>query len=253
MKVSCRNKIFDTYSQVEAEKKGIKYLVDWRKANKGDWILADDGKVLEVLGRRKHSSKSKKPIYLIRTGFGETPTYRKKIFAQSAWDYDRDKYDRSIKFKVKPTTLQMAFINCLVENYEIGQNGLWKPSELIEAYLHTYQDNNPNQALKRALWILKKDTVKEKLSLLLKDKLEKVGINDEYVAEKLKEFIEDPEAPHSVRLTALGKASDLLGHNAKTQEQRTDTVFMLSDTERKKLQIQRTKLLKNDGKEIAES
>ena len=185
MKVSCRNRIFDIYDQVEAEEKSIKYLVDWRSANKGDWILTDDGKVVEVLGRRDHCSKAKKPIYLIRTGYGETPTYRKKIFARKAWDYDRDKYNMSIKFRVKPTTLQAAFLNCLIENFALGQNGMWKPSELIEAYMHIYQDNNPSQALQRDLWILKKDTVKEKLSLLLKDKLEKVGINDEYVAENI--------------------------------------------------------------------
>ena len=252
MKDSCRNRIFDIHDQRDADEQGIKYLVDWRSANKGDWILTDDGKVIEVLGRRNHSSKAKKPIYLIRTGYGETPTYRKKIFAQKAWDYDRDKHDRSIKFKVKPTVLQTAFIGCLIENFALGQNGMWKPSELIEAYMHTYQDNNPSQALQRALWILKKDTVKEKLSLLLKDKLEQVGINDEYVAKKLKSFIEDIDAPHSVRLTALGKASDLLGHNAKTQEHRSDTVFILSEADRIKLDVERKQILKGNN-EIVEA
>ena len=67
------------------------------------------------------------------------------------------------------------------------------------------------------------------------------------MAEKLKSFIEDPDAPHSVRLTALGKASDLLGHNAKTQEHRSDTVFILSDADRKKLDVERKQILNGNN------
>ena len=70
----------------------------------------------------------------------------------------------------------------------------------------------------------------------MKDKLIEKGLDDDYVADKLKGFIEDKGAPHSVRLQALNKASDLLGHSLKVKkEQFQETVIMLSDDDKKEL------------------
>ena len=70
----------------------------------------------------------------------------------------------------------------------------------------------------------------------MKDKLIEKGLDDDYVVDKLKGFIEDKGAPHSVRLQALNKASDLLGHNIKVKkEQVQETVMILSDEDKKKL------------------
>ena len=137
---------------------------------------------------------------------------------------------------VKPTVLQEAFLSYLVENCTPDKKGMWIASDLIQAYMATYQDNNPSNALKRAMWILRKDTCKEYISMAMKDKLKERGLDDEYVADKLKDFIEDKTAPHSVRLSALNKASDLLGHNKKVKSEETqDTIVMLSDADKKQL------------------
>ena len=71
----------------------------------------------------------------------------------------------------------------------------------------------------------------------MKDKLIEKGLDDDYVADRLKGFIEDKNAPHSVRLQALNKASDLLGHNNKKvkKEQVQETVMILSDDDKKQL------------------
>lgn len=247
MEVKCRNKVFDIFSEVDALSLGIRYTGDWRGAKKGSWILTADKKVLQVLGVRKLNAKTKKPIYAIRTGYGETPTYKHNIYGAKCKDYHKDVYLKGkLTRKVSSTALQTAFLNYLVEYCEPDQKGMWLASDLIQAYMMTYQDNNPNQALQRALWILKKDTSKEFMSMAMKDKLETVGVDDEYVAEKLKDFIEDKNAPHSVRLQALGKASELLGHNKVTKkEDSSEQVMILGDNEKK--------LLNKDKKDFAQS
>lgn len=58
MEVTCRNKVFDEFTVEEAKILGIKYKEDWRNADKGDWILTSDDKVLK-------SSKSDKRIKVI--------------------------------------------------------------------------------------------------------------------------------------------------------------------------------------------
>ena len=84
--------------------------------------------------------------------------------------------------------------------------------------------------------------------MAMKDKLVEKGLDDDYVADKLKDFIENKNAPHSVTLHALNKASDLLGHNKKIKSEDTkDTVIMLSDADKKQLKSKQvnSNILKN--------
>ena len=237
MRIQCRNRQFDVYEHTQAEEQGIQIVPDWRQASKGDWIETADKKILQVLGRTKLNTKTKKPIFAIRTGFGKTPTYKHNIYAAKCPDYQWDVFLKGkLSRAVKTTVLQQAFLEYLVENCQPDMKGMWIASDLIQAYMAVYQDNNPTNSLRRALWILKKDSAKEFMSMKMKDKLIEKGLDDDYVADKLKGFIEDKAAPHSVRLQALNKASDLLGHNNKVKkEQVQETVMILSDDDKKEL------------------
>ena len=50
-----------------------------------------------------------------------------------------------------------------------------------------------------------------------------------------KNFIEDIDAPASTRLQALNRVSDILGHVEKKESKTEQTVFMLSDGDKKLL------------------
>ena len=89
MKVKCRNRSFDVFKRSEADALGMVYRSDWRNASHGDWILTADDIVLRVLGRRIcKEGKNKKASYLIRTGYGETPTYKPQMYARKIADYE---------------------------------------------------------------------------------------------------------------------------------------------------------------------
>jgi len=237
VQVKCRNRIFDVYTQSEADDDEIPYTSDWRNAEVGDWILTDDEKVLEVLGRRQRKHKSyKKPVVFIRTGYGETPTYKQRIHAKKRADYEWDsRYKKGLRYNVKPTALQTAFMENLLGGGKMAADGMWTTESIINAYQSVYAENNPSVSLRRGLAILRKKTVKEHMSKIMRPVLVDKGIDDDYVAEKLKNFIEDLDVPAGTRFMALGKASDLLGHSEKEKEERAQTVFMLSDGDKKLL------------------
>ena len=251
MQVVCRNKVFEGYEVSQAEEKGLKFSKDWRNASKNDWILTADGKVIQVIGRRDYKKDRKKKVYLIRTGYGETPTYKPKIYARKQPDYEWDiRYKKNLVRNVKPTALQSAFIQQLVDYFEPDDKGMWKIPDIIDAYMSVYCDNNPSSSLRRAMAILRKDTVKEVMSSLMKDRLENIGVDDDYVASKYKNFIEDIDAPASTRLQALNRVSDILGHVKKEENKTEQTVFMLSDGDKKllaqhKKQLPDKELIKN--------
>jgi len=232
------------------------YRSDWRNASDGDWILTADDIVLRVLGRRIcKEGKNKKASYLIRTGYGETPTYKPQMYARKMQDYEWDnRYKKNLVRNVKPTALQSAFIQQLVDYFEPDERGIWKIPDLMDAYMSVYSDNNPSNALRRALAILRKESVKQVMSEQMKDRFLNIGVDDDYVANKYKNFIEDAGSPANTRLQALNRVSDILGHVKKEEKNTEHTVVMLTDGD-KKLLAQHKKQLPDDklsnGKEIS--
>ena len=245
MEVKCRNRIFDVFDRNESRILGIKFTEDWRNAKKGNWILTSDNKVLQVLGRRETKKKShKKPIIFIRIGYGEVPTYKSAIYAREYSDWHWDNGHRYDLIKdVKPTLKQSMFIDELIRLGDIDSKGMWSYDSIVSAYQTVYKDNNPTSSLQRGLHILKKKRVKEHMSKLMKDKFDDIGVTDEYVADKYKNFIEDKKISAGVRLNALNKVSELKGHTEKeTQQIEGTSIYALSDSDKKVLKAASIKI-----------
>jgi len=205
--------------------------------------------VLQVLSRRTVKRKDrKKDIEHIRIGYGEVPTYKSNIYAKRYPDWHWDKGHRyDYTRDVKPTVLQTSFINNLTQYGEMTEDGMWTPDSIISCYQNVYSDNNPTSSLKRGMAILKKERVKEHMSELMKDKFDNVGVTDDYLAQKIKDFIEDEEIPAGVRFNALKSATELRGHFEKTKEvEEGKTVIMLSDGDKRMLAEARVALSDKD-------
>ena len=255
MEVKCRANTFEVYTIEEAKALKIKVKKNWRKAEKGDWIQTNDDKVLQVVNKVVSKRKErKKDITFIRTGYGPVPTYKANIYAKQYPDWWQDNgYRYDLTRDVKPTLKQSTFIQNLLHYGDLGEDGMWTADSIVSSYQQIYRDNNPNTSLQRGLAILRKKRVKEYMSELMKDKLVDVGLDDDYVALKYKEFIEDNKVPANVKLNALNKVSDLLGHNVKQTEQiEGSTVIMLSDGDKKMLAKARKVLSDKEIKQLME-
>ena len=114
--------------------------------------------------------------------------------------------------------MQKRFLDVLVEIGDVDQNGMWTNESVVNAYQSVFRDNNPTNSLKRGNIILKKKRIKEHMSELMKDKLTAIGLDDDYVAENLRKFVEDEKITPNVRLSALNRVSTLLGHDEKKIE-----------------------------------
>ena len=253
MQVKCRNQIFDVFDKKEAESLNIIFTSDWRNAEKGDWILTSDDKVVKVLNKRTTIKKShKKPITFIRIGYGEVPTYKSGIYSREYKDWHWENGHRyELTKDIKPTLKQSMFVDKLVELGDIDKEGMWSYESIVSAYQNVYKDNNPNTSLQRGLHILRKKRVKEHMSKLMKDKFDDIGVTDEYVAVKYKNFIEDDDISAGVRLNALNKVSELKGHTIKeTQQIEGTSVYALSDADKKVLKAASIKISDTQIKEF---
>lgn len=239
MKVECRGKTFDVYTEEKARELGIEPIKDWRQAEVGEWIQTQDGKILQVTGKRKaNPSNVKKSYIFIRTGYGECGVHKKHVYAQKQPDYYRDRYyfGKDLIKNVRPTAKQRTFVDALFLNGKTDKMGMWDAESIILAYQTIYRDNNPEQALRRGMGILKRKHIREYIAMNMRDKLGALGLDDDYVANKYREMIEDIEIPAATKLNALNRVSDMLGHLAKEKrEEHVEGVFALSDGDIKKL------------------
>ncbi len=70
----------------------------------------------------------------------------------------------------------------------------------------------------------------------MREKLSAIGMDDDYVANKYRDMIENAEIPAATKLNALNRVSDMLGHLTKEKkEEQIEGVFALSDGDIKKL------------------
>ena len=248
MRVKCRFKEFDVYNEEEASKLGIMPIDNWRKAVPGEWILTHDEKVLEVYGRRteSHANFNKEYCY-IRTGYGEHGTHKNNIYAiKQKSSHDRRYNGQALLRDVRPTALQKTFVDNLIRFGGIGENGMWDAESVIRAYQSTYQDNNPEQSLRRGVAILRRSKIKSYITMNLRDKLIESGLDDDWIIEQYKGIIHS-DSPANVKLSAINRVSDMLGHDTgnKREEKTEEQVFALTDGTMKKLSAVRKKMVTN--------
>lgn len=248
--VECRGKSFELYDVDECAGNDIYPISNWRNGGKGDWIKTADGKVMQVYGRtEKNTNTSKKPIIYIRTGYGVRPTYKKHIYASKQRDWHEDHYykGRGLVNNVKPTELQKAFVDNLTKCGSVNEHGMWTASSIVDAYRTVYSDNNPTQALRRGMALLKRDYIRRRISMNMRDKFVDSGLDDDWVVEKYRSLSENVETPAATRLNAVNKVSELLGHNAKERtEEHTEGFIALSDGQIKHLAGIRKKFIEEE-------
>jgi len=248
--VQCRGKSFELYEYPDCTNHGINPIANWRDARKGEWIKTADGKVIKVLGRTvKNPKTSKKPVTYIRTGYGNRPTYKKNIYASKQKDWHNDHYykGKGLTRDVRPTELQNAFVDNLTKCGSINDHGMWTADSIVDAYQSIYSDNNPTQALRRGMALLKRDYIKRRVAMNMRDKLVDSGLDDDWVTEKYRELAENSETPAATRLNAVNKVSELLGHNAKEKtEEHTEGIIALSDGQIKQLAGIRKKFIEEE-------
>jgi hypothetical protein len=233
VKVHCHGKEFDEYSLTEAMRYKIPALFDWRKAEKNDWIVTWNNRVIQVFARFEFNKQNVKPSVILRTGYGDTSTASKHIYAKETKFFDD--ISKPYVHALPPTSKQKAYIERLINKNSFDEFGNANANDIISEYMAVFSDNNPKQALRRGLRILRKKSIKEMVNQSLKDKFESHGLDDDYVAVNLKTLVDDGETPDSVRLSALNRIGDVLGHTAKEKEEKAQNIIMISDGDKKLL------------------
>ena len=192
--------------------RNLNVLEDWRDGHVGDWVLADDECVIQVLRRGKMlRTKGKHKIreYIgtctgtFVVGFNITMDTSRRT---NIYSFGGEKNpDNILSDRQDLTKTESIFVLYLAQ-------GL-KPQE---AYLKAFPTNNIGYAREKSTDLIRTKRVLTAMKEELKPVMEELGVNEEYILKGIKTEAETAEKADT-RLKALFKLSDIMDLEDKNQ------------------------------------
>jgi len=198
---------------------GIVIKEDWKSSEKGDWVRADDGNVIQILrkGQVKHYIKGNQDYLGTCTG----------TFLPEYQEMDTEKREDIYSFSGKPRQARKDGDNRLSsweEQFVHLVAGGVKP---VDAYLQVYPTNKRSYASVQSSAIMKTERIKKAMKKELEPVLEELGISERFVLEKVKQMAELADKDDT-KLRALFKLADIMDMEDKTATKTqmiTGTIF----------------------------
>ena len=208
------NRVIHTvYDSIDETPPHIKPLKDWRDANIGDWVIADDDSIIQVL---------RKGTMLRKNGeLGYIGTCTGTFVNLESTMMDTDKRKNIYSFGGNSTPEQVvANRRKMTANEELFVKYLNVMSP-EDAYVKAFPTNNKRYARMKAINLIKTERVKTAVKEELKPILEELEIDERFVLEGIRVEAQTAEKSDT-RLKALFKLSDILDledkNSAKVQQ-----------------------------------
>ena len=210
------------YDELDEVPPHITINKDWRNSNLHDWVLADDGGVLQILrkGIMQKARGKNREISYIGTCTGTYPCTKSAVL-----DTSRRKNIYSFSGEYSQTLIEQR--RKLTSNEEIFVQYLACGIPMREAYLKAFPTNDERYALSQAKTITRTDRIKTAMKKELEPIVSELGITPEYVLGVIKDIAEVSERDET-GLKAISKLSDILDledKNTTRVTQLTGAVF----------------------------
>jgi len=202
------------YDDVTELPEGFNYSSNWREADIGDWVKADDGSIVQILrsGMMKKPRGKIRDIKYLGTCTGTFSTAKSTKMHSDPFDniysFSGKKYQQgSLKDRKDPTTNEVLFAQQVSKGVS--------PEE---AYLKVYKTKNRKHAYISAGILVKTERIKKLMREDLKPILKALGIDKELVLSGIRDIATTAEKD-SDRLKALIELEDILEIKETTKVQ----------------------------------
>jgi len=204
------HKVYDSVDEVPVD---VTYLHDWRVGDIGDWVLADDGGVIQILrsgqlARPRNIVKSLKYIgtctgtFIVRDDYLIDTDRRENIYTVSG----KRSPLNTLKERENITPREAMFAQFVAMGMD-----------KVEAYLRSYETDDKTYAKMQANILVRTERIKTALKEELKPLLKKLKIDEEFVLSGIKDIAALGDKD-SDKLKALLELSDVLEMKEKKKE-----------------------------------
>ena len=193
------------YEDLDELPHGLVYLKDWRVAEICDWVLADDGNIIQVLRKNSMTKPRGKArvVYTVGTCTG-TFVCKKNVLM------DTERRDNIYCLSGKHAKESVKNRTKITSNEILFARELTRGVSPEDAYLKIYRTNSRNYAKLHAGILVKSERIRKVMKEELKPVLVALGIEPELVLSGIKDIATDPDAKHSDKLKALFELGEIL-------------------------------------------
>ena len=205
--------VFESENEVPTT---IEYLEDWRDGHQSDWVLSDDGCIIQILraGTMLKSKGKNRSVRYLGTCTG--------TFLVS----DKVKMDTSRRINIYSlggnidSDQRILDRQTLSSREEIFVQYIASGMDARMAYLKAFPTNDPHYAGLRAGQLVKTTRIKTAMKEELKPIMEELDIDEKFILEGIKHEAQTADRPDT-RLKALFKLSDIMDMEDKNRTQVT--------------------------------
>ena len=188
-----KNKFHKVYTKAEVPR-GIEYREDWKNADIGDWVVASDGNVIQILRKDNFTVGTCTGTYTYTDDSPMDTTRKKDIYSISG-----DNWYTRLKNRKNPTKKEIIFAK------RIQRGG-----DPILTYVEVFNTTNKKNAKEKAALLIKSERIQKIMNEDLKDVFVKKGVDLEYLIGSAKDVV-DGAKNDSDRLKALSMLWDAFG------------------------------------------
>jgi len=191
------------YDALDELPNDIQYTDKWRDADIGDWVLADDGCIVQIL-RSGHLKRAyrKKDVKYVGTCTGT-------FICSDVYKMDTDRRDNIYNLSGKTPQDSVKTRTELTPKEQLFAQFVSQGMKATDAYLTAFDAKSKDYAHASAGLLLKQERIKTAMKESLKPVLEKLQINDSMVLSGIKEVAINGEKD-SDKLRALFELADIL-------------------------------------------
>ena len=214
--------VYDSVSEYLDNNPAGNIVFDWRKGNEGDWVMADDGGVVQLLKVNKkvsHPGDSKNYKYAngwVRTVVG---SFINKENVKMDTDFDSHPNRYTFSKNIKNTNKRIIDRKKVTKKEKEFATNIVVGMGAIEAYKNAYTELSDNKARKKATVLLKQERVMKEIEKSVLDVAKGLGIDHEYILGKLK-GLADYSEDDNIILQSTKELGKIVGTSGATVKQR---------------------------------
>jgi len=205
--------VFDSVDEVPSN---MIYKEDWRDGHLSDWVLADDGCIIQILRegtmlKAKGADRKQRYIgtctgtFFVKDKTKLDTSKRVNIYSLGG-NLDRDQI---VENREKLSSREQIFVQYIASGMDARK-----------AYLKAFPTNDPHYAGLRAGQLIKTTRIKTAMKEELKPFMEALGIDEHYILRNIKEVV-DTSLKEDTKLKALFKLADIMDMEDKNKTQVT--------------------------------
>ena len=204
--------VYSDVEEFEAHNPNTTVNPDWKKAREGEWVIADDNGVVQVLKRSQLSHPNDTKNYKNANGYIRTIVGTFIIKDNTFMDTDFKKHpnrytfstsikntNANIKNRERTTKKERAFSAKIVSGVGVAKS-----------YMDAFDEEDNKKERRKGLMRLKQDRVIKEVEKGALDVAKKLGIDHDYILRNLKCLCDNSE-DENIRLQSVKELGKIVG------------------------------------------